>query len=401
MERGIRAAFVVVRLALVAGLALQGAAALAVSWSGANALNVADPAYGVTAFTVGVPTGWKFAGAVVRDASCHGHGPGLKSIALAPDGATAIGFFPGYGWSWTSNAFISQSMARTGCPGSQITSAADFLVKVAVPNLHPNARVLAVQPMPQDRQAALAQQLAQMRQMTEQTAAQFRKPPPVLTLDGAQVRVAYDDQGRAMEELLRSVVDCTETTMPGMGPQPAFTQRMCGSRFVFFVRAPQGQLDALLASPQLEDLSKLTRPEPAWSQRVAADQQRQFQQNEARRNADFQANLRANQAQHEAMLQRGRQFQQQQRQQFERSQAADRATVAAMQDGAHRQVLSTLGRQEFVNPGTGQIVQGSANYNHQWISSDGRSMIQNNDHQFNPNGVVNPISQSWTPLVPR
>jgi hypothetical protein len=38
-------------------------------------------------------------------------------------------------------------------------------------------------------------------------------------------------------------------------------------------------------------------------------------------------------------------------------------------------------------------------YNHQWISTDGNSLIQTNDHTLDPNGRVQ-IDQSWTELVP-
>jgi len=48
---------------------------------------------------------------------------------------------------------------------------------------------------------------------------------------------------------------------------------------------------------------------------------------------------------------------------------------------------------------TGQVIEASNQYNHQWISSDGSTLIQTNDHSFDPNGVVNPVSTSWTELV--
>jgi hypothetical protein len=52
-------------------------------------------------------------------------------------------------------------------------------------------------------------------------------------------------------------------------------------------------------------------------------------------------------------------------------------------------------------PNTGQVIEAGNQYNHQWISSDGSTLIQTDDHSFNPNGVVYPVSQSWTELVPK
>ena len=37
----------------------------------------------------------------------------------------------------------------------------------------------------------------------------------------------------------------------------------------------------------------------------------------------------------------------------------------------------------------------------QWMSSDGSTLIQTKDHTLDPNGVVYPVSQSWTELVPK
>jgi hypothetical protein len=62
--------------------------------------------------------------------------------------------------------------------------------------------------------------------------------------------------------------------------------------------------------------------------------------------------------------------------------------------------LYSLDRQTFINPSTGQKIEASDQFNHQWISSDGQSVIQNNDPTFDPNGVVDPIKQSWTELIP-
>jgi len=55
---------------------------------------------------------------------CHGHGPSLKFTAQSADGLTAIVALPGVTWSWTES------------------EAANFLINIAVPNIHPGAKVL-------------------------------------------------------------------------------------------------------------------------------------------------------------------------------------------------------------------------------------------------------------------
>ena len=81
--------------------------------------------------------------------------------------------------------------------------------------------------------------------------------------------------------------------------------------------------------------------------------------------------------------------------------ATDRARQDAIDDSAHRTALYSLDQQEFRNPSTGQIIQASNQYNHQWMSSDGSTLIQTNDHTLDPNGTVYPVSQSWSELVPK
>jgi queuine/archaeosine tRNA-ribosyltransferase len=78
----------------------------------------------------------------------------------------------------------------------------------------------------------------------------------------------------------------------------------------------------------------------------------------------------------------------------------DRNAQAATDNAAHQTALYSLDRQTFINPSTGQKIEASNQYNHQWMSSDGSTLIQNQDHTFDPNGVVYPGSQSWVELIP-
>ena len=73
----------------------------------------------------------------------------------------------------------------------------------------------------------------------------------------------------------------------------------------------------------------------------------------------------------------------------------------AIDQSAHATALYSLDRQDFKNPATGQTIEASNEYNHQWLSSDGSTLIQTQDHNFDPNGQVYPGSQSWTELVPK
>ena len=64
------------------------------------------------------------------------------------------------------------------------------------------------------------------------------------------------------------------------------------------------------------------------------------------------------------------------------------------------QMLDSLNHMTYVDPSTGRKYETSNEYTHSWISSDGTEAVLNRDPAFDPNGVVDPVRQSWTELVP-
>jgi hypothetical protein len=383
-----------------AALLCCGANAAAL-WSGTHQAQISDPQYQMTAYTLEVPTGWKFAGTIARDPGCHSYGAGLKYTLLSPDAGTAMAVLPGMTWTWTSSAAMKKIMDSQHCPAIDIDSAASFLVNIAVPNLHPEAKIVAVLPLAAEGQAALAAQLETKRQQNAATARQYGQQPQKLSLDGARVRVLYLRDGQRVEEQILSVVDCVESQFAAMYAQPAYSRRTCSSRSIVIVRAPQGRLDALLAAPELKALNKSVQINPDWDNRMARDQQAAFQKFQAANNQQFQAMMQKSRQDNERLLANGKAFQDTMRASTDHALANDRAQQNAIDASAHATALYSLNRQEFKNPATGQTIEASSQYNHQWMSSDGNTLIQTNDHSYDPNGQVYPVSQSWTELVPK
>jgi hypothetical protein len=385
----------ITRALLLAGIS---AGALAAPWSGAHSVQVSDPQLNMDAYTVPVPNGWKFAGVVERDPSCRGNGPGLKSVVASPDGLTEIRHIPGFRWMWTDNVTLRQAMQKSGCPAIDLDSAAGFVINVAIPNLHKQATILSISKLDEAGEASLASQLASARQQNAQMAARYGQPPQRLTLEGARVRIRYQVGGKTVDEQVQTVMDCVYAQMPAMFNQASYTNRNCSARSVYIVRAPQGQLDALLNSAELADVNKATQPNTPWLTRVLQDQQTAFNAAQARSNQAFQALMQQGQADHAALMRQGAAFQAQEQRSFQQSQARDRATQAATDAAAHGQVLDSLGLRDYKNPSTGATIEASSYYNHQWLSSDGATLISTDDHSFDPNGVVYPVQQSWTEL---
>jgi hypothetical protein len=388
-------------LALCAASAAIAAQAASPSWSSTRKAEITDAAYQMTAYTLEVPAGWKFAGAIVRDPGCHSGGAGLKYTMQSPDGLTAVAVLPGMTWSWTDSASLQKIMETQHCPPIDIDSAAAFLVNIAVPSLRPNAKILSVQALKPEGQAAIAAQLEQSRRQNAQMAARFGQKPQQLSLDGARVRIRYTRDGQAIDEQLVSVVECTESQFVALYAQPAYRRRLCTSRNIVIMRAPQGRLDEFLDAPSLQSLNKSVQANPAWSERLARDQQAAFQKFQAANNAQFQANLAKGRQDNAQLLANGQKFQQNLRASTDAAMANDRQRQNAIDASAHATALYSLDRQEFKNPATGQTIEASNQYSHQWMSGDGSTLIQTNDHSFDPNGQVYPVSQSWTELVPK
>ncbi len=143
----------------LAGPTALGAAGTAASWSSTRVIQVTDPQYQMTAFTVAVPAGWKSAAAVAHNSGCHGTGSGLQSTVQSPDGATTIAYLPGVRWTWVSSPLEREQLARANCAAIDIDSAASFLLNIAIPNLRPGAAVTAVLPLPPAGQESLRKQM--------------------------------------------------------------------------------------------------------------------------------------------------------------------------------------------------------------------------------------------------
>jgi hypothetical protein len=367
--------------------------------AGTRKVQVADPQYQMTAYTVDIPASWKFAGTIARVPGCHGNGAAIKYTAQSTDGLSAVAVMPGAAWSWASNPAMQKSMQATNCAAIDIDNAASFLVNIVVPNLRPGAKVVAMLPLKPEGQASLAEQLDKARQQNAAMARQYGQQPQTLSLDGATVRLQYERDGHAVEETITAVVDCTESQMAALFGQPAYRRRSCSARNEVIMRAPKGSLDALWT--QFKDLTKTVQINPEWQTRLLNDQQAAFQKQQAANNQQFQQNLRNNQAAFDQRVANNKVFQENMRARTDQALANDRAQQNAIDASAHATALHSLDRQDFKNPNSGQTIEASSQYNHQWISSDGSTLIQTNDHGYDPNGQVYPGNQSWSELVPK
>ncbi len=379
--------------------AAVGMPLVAATYERARTVEVIDPQYNMNAMSMAIPDGWKFAGTVARSSGCHNAGPALKYTAQSPDGVTGFALMPGVAWHYTTNISKQQVWASMNCPVVELQTAADFLVAIAVPMLHPNAKILSIGPLLPAGTAALAQQLANAKQQNAAMAARYGQPPQKLVLEGARVWIEYTNNGHVIDEMISSVIDCTEAHFGAMFKQPAFSDRNCTSRSVFITRAPKGQLEAYMKTPGYTNIQSTVHLNPAWQQKLQADQQAEFNRTQAASDKAFQDMMRTGKLAGDKRIMDGAAFQAQQKRGTDAALARDRETQQGIDNAAHQTALYSADRGDFVNPSTGQKIEASNMYNHQWISTDGNSLIQTNDHTLDPNGRVQ-IDQSWTELVP-
>ena len=130
------------------GEPLRGGAEAAANWTNTQKVAVKDKPLNMTAFTVDIPTGWKYAGMILRPGGCHAPAvpaAGLSFTTVGPDGITAYSLLPGVTWDWASDG---KSPQGPKCKAINITTAVGFLLNIVVPNMRPDARNITVVPLP-------------------------------------------------------------------------------------------------------------------------------------------------------------------------------------------------------------------------------------------------------------
>jgi hypothetical protein len=382
------------------------AAASPISWSSTQPVTVADPAYQMPAFTLAVPAGWHFGGDVIRPGGCHGNGLALNYKMDSPDGLTAIIQLAGAQWHWDNDPWPDMQHLRR-CAVVEISSAADFLINVLLPEVRPNAKIVSMIAPSADQQRAIAQGEEYERQLYAGWAQQAGgQPPQHVYIDMASVRLQYDLNGHPVEELVNAVIDCWGGTAPNiLHPRyPPVTSLNCHSRPEHIIRAPQGQLDALLASPQLKQLGQSVQANPDWQNRVNQDVQasvaRQNQMSHqmiAQSWATFNAQQQAWQSVWNQMNENGRVFNQNMQAQGAQHEAEMQNQYAAQQEEAHRWINFAGDKADYLNSATGQTVTLSNKFSQTFFSQDGTTAIQSNG--WNPNSV--PGGGLWTQAQPQ
>src|SRR5579863_10615119 len=158
---------------------------------------ITDPAYGIKAFDISIPAGWKFEGTVLPGPECS-RVPMPVFRAYSPDGLTEMRLLPAFNWTFhpALKGFrpVSGCLAYTGAMSAQ-----DFLrhyVEMVANNGIHVVGPMAVGAAYQQRVAGVAQNMSRIAPNIHGSA------------DAAAMRVETVNGTFVIEQRLRAYVEC-------------------------------------------------------------------------------------------------------------------------------------------------------------------------------------------------
>jgi hypothetical protein len=374
------------RLGAAAGAPAQG--------GGTKQVQIMDPAFNMVAYTMTIPAGWNFQGAVMTGPGCDMDQSIVAYRVWSDDLRYGVQRMPVVSWYTVQD---QRTVLGPKCKKMGALTATDYATMV-VPTLRPGAKMLNIGTAPQA--AGLIESNKQMEAVLSANADRLHMPHPHFSSDAKQVRVEYMMGKQPEEEFLQVMEQVSETpasTIVSRPGQVLKTQWMTTRKteaWIVAERAPKGQLDA--ASGKLETIRMSLKVNPEWDKRVA-DWIRDRSNAQIRQSwAITNASLKASAQQHDALMKNGQAFNDNMRAQGDKR----NAEFAQQQDAKSRhsadEVDYILNQQYYVNPSTGQTSTISTTYSNNWQNGAGDRIVS--DIQgYDPNGSV---QGNWTQLQP-
>jgi hypothetical protein len=181
----------------------------------------------MVAVEVKIPADWKFQGGLIQGSPCA-EDPYTVWRATSPDGKSMYERMPVLGWKYGTAPVLNRPGANNGClPMKGAISAVDF-AKYMVNLLH--VQPVEVRPFLEAAEAQLEQASAKTRWKAH----------------GALAMVQFMNGSTKMKGVLRVVVRCQETVIPGFSAaQSATTIDRCESDMLF-TTSPEGEYEKVM-----------------------------------------------------------------------------------------------------------------------------------------------------------
>lgn len=326
----------------------------------------------IPAMSLLIPTDWQFQGAVKY---LPGGACGLAQTtfrATGPDGRS-LELYPDYNWQWSDDpASVQMLRAQRGCDVMRPMAAGDFLKRIVVPKVRPDARLIAIEPIPK-----VSRQMQDIARQSESASAQAGLRLTVRS-DVARARLQSKVDGRAVEEWVTAVTLTQATPWPTydmatMRQGQALHYNSWAHMFDF--RAPQGQLDA--SEKFFEMVVSTIQVDPVWQARINGVQNN-IAAAQIKGAADRSKIISKSNSDISKTIIQGHE---------ERSKATDRAMENYSQ--------SLRGVETYKNPTTGETVELSNQYGHAWVNNNNEYILSEQEG-FDPNVALK--SGNWTAL---
>lgn len=362
-------------------------------------VEINDPMFNMPVGSLSIPKDWSFEGTVLHGPGCQGLLTDVVYRIYSPDMLYGIQQIPTASFYWADDARARPHAAT--CKLLQPVSAEDYGRLIAV-RIRPGAVVDSVVVDPGN--ATFQTNLEKNSQaLATQAASMGMRNHAKMSGEVKQLHIHYDLSGHPEEELLRVAMTVTDQPVstivgkPGQVMRTAWESMIVSSPSVTATRAPKGQMAS--HGDVLDAIVKSYKPNPAWAPAVA-----KYMQDATNRS------IQASWAITNSILQKGAQEQAQRTQQAQAfiqnmqqqgDARRDEFNASMAQRSGHAADVSDylLDQQLFVNPTTGQTQTQSNQYNHTYSngSGPGSTVVQSNDPNSNPNGV---LQGNWTELQP-
>jgi hypothetical protein len=333
----------------------------------------------VEAFRLLIPSDWKTEGGVrwVPDLGCPLNIIQLQFRATAPDGVTAIEFFPTYSWVSSDDPMMQQilqqqAQSKMGCMVGPVVGAADFLRQQLAPQWRPDAHVLSSERMP----SATKDLLRSFEAINQQFAAAGLQT--MRTGEVGRIRLAYKLGPREMEEwITASVVASVSTGMNSaamlQGDYHAVSRNyQLTGQDILAMRAPKGQVEANGALFSL--IFQSVQLHPHYLAAVT-----QFYANIGRINAQANAERSRIWREAQASIDKTR------RETYEYQQKT--------QDRLNEQFGQMIrGVESYIDPRSNERVELSAGYQNAWSNGTGEYILSETE-SFDPRVI---LREDWT-----
>ncbi len=389
--------------ALIAGVgAIVAPGRVQAAGNGVRQETINDPGLHLTAYSVTVPSNWRFDGAFVPGSPCVSV-PFPVFRAHSPDGLTELRRLPRFDWTWSNSRY--KQPGPSGCLALQRELSANEFLKYLAGIL--NVSLVRDFPVPQAMTDNLQRSLDQLNaQLAEGAAAIDRtnaslpamrrmgRTEPARQRGSLAAAIAqYRNGSFTIEEQLFVRMICTRAPL-NSGLEPGAFTESCNAS-VRVIRAPKGQLDSAIALVEGKSLGAVENQE--WVSKY-------MQQVQAAAKTRSDAILRSGAEQRDRMkadFDRAQAIRQQQNDQFIAAlqEKGQRALAQTQEAAARRDTVTAdwcdyvLDRQTVL--GSGGFAKISNDYNYTWTDGWG-NYYQTNYVNSDPNGV---IKGDWTRTV--